>query len=101
MLASNRLRGATRDGLWSESFVPGAARFSSLAPNGACPEQIAGVSGAEAVATLFPQKRPIAACWSASSEASAVGKSATKGELATSPLSYRQLNAIHGRVVRG
>src|SRR6266566_2449321 len=95
-LVSNRLRGATREGLWSESFVPGAGRLKSLAPTGGCPAQTAGVRGFANVATLLPQKRPIAICWSASSDASTVGKSATNGELATSPLSYRQLKAIHG-----
>src|ERR1700740_1227984 len=113
-LMSKRLRGAIRDGLWSSSDVPGAGVLLRVEPYWEAGKSIRGVMN---VGTADPQNRP---AWSCASPSRPLRS--TKGTPprrnppqtvlgfvrlkhgvgpATRPLSYRQLNAIHGRFLNG
>src|SRR4029077_21272495 len=115
-LISNRLRGAIREGLWSSSDVPGAGILMRVEPYWEAGQSNRGV---ENVGTADPQNKPAWSCWSPVRPLRATkGTPPLRKEVppqtvlgfvrlkhgagpATRPLSYRQLNAIHGRFLNG
>jgi hypothetical protein len=80
----------------SSFSVPGAGMLTHVEPywDGAQP-----MSGGESVGNTLPQNSPACICWSAVNPVKSTGVlgSTAKGTApATIPLSYRQLNPIHG-----